>query len=438
MMGGMGLGGMGYGGMGGGGMGYGGMGGGGMGYGGMGGGGMGYGGMGGGGMGYGGMGGGGMGYGGMGYGGMNYGGMPYANAAAQQGVTATGGVTTAPTTAGTTTTGTTAAGDLTGSYLGSPLGFAMNYHPRIIPNPFDNTLLIQGTPQEWEEIKQLIEQIDIPPRQVLIEAKVYEVELTGVFSQGVQSFLQARSANGTATNTSSTGTSSTASRFFQGTNSVANGLTLTAGLLVGHSRELLGILTANETTTKVKVISAPSVIATDSIPASINVGQDVPTLASQAVSGAQVGGTSLFANTISNRSTGVGLNIMARVNSSGIVTMVINQQVSSPQAPAANASIQSPSFQQRTVQTQVTVQDGDTVSIGGIIEETDTSSSGGVPYLHRIPILGGAFGGKNSNKARTELVVFLTPRVIYDTNEMVEASDELKGKLKRLQRMIKE
>jgi general secretion pathway protein D len=82
--------------------------------------------------------------------------------------------------------------------------------------------------------------------------------------------------------------------------------------------------------------------------------------------------------------------------------------------------------------------DGDTVSIGKHLEESDTQGSSGLPFLHRIPWLGAAFGTKTSSKARTELVVFLTPRVIYDTNEMVEASDELKSSLKRLQRMIKE
>jgi general secretion pathway protein D len=379
--------------------------------------------------GYGGGYGGGMGgYGGYGGGyGMNYSGMGFGQP------TPAVAATTTATPGGTATVATTATGDLTGSYLGAGMGmgYGMNIHPRIIPNPFDNTLLIQATPAEWEQISQLVEKIDISPRQVLIQAKVYEVELTGVFSLGVQSFLQKRSANGTAT-----GTGGTASRFFSGLNN-AGGTLLTAGTLVGSSRELLALLQAQESTTKVKVISAPSVIATDSIPASINVGQDVPTLSSQAVTGAQVGGTSLFANTISNRSTGVGLNIMARVNASGIVTMVINQQVSSPQPPSSTG-IQSPSFQQRTVQTQVTVQDGDTVSIGGIIEESDTSSSAGLPFLHRRPILGAAFGNKSSTKSRTELIVFLTPRVIYDTNEMVEASDELKSSLKRLQKMIKE
>jgi general secretion pathway protein D len=209
-------------------------------------------------------------------------------------------------------------------------------------------------------------------------------------------------------------------------------------MLVGESRELLGILTAQETQGKTRLISAPSVIATDSIPASINVGQEVPTLASQAVTGAQQAGTSLFANTIQNRNSGVTLGVVAMVNPSGIVTLEINQEVSAPVAPAADASIQSPSFSTRNVQTQVTVQDGDTIAIGGIIQESDTWSTSGVPLLHRIPVVGLAFGSKTTSKERTELVIFMTPRVIYDTNQVIEATDELKSKFKRLGNLIRE
>jgi len=332
-----------------------------------------------------------------------------------------------------TATGTgaaTAGGDLTGSYMGMTGygSYGAGMHPRIIPNPFDNTLLIQGTPQEWEQISSLVEQIDIPPRQVLIEAKVYEVDLTGTWSAGVESVLKLRDNSnrtflGTLTSDAKSGNPA---------------LNLTAGLLVGHARELLAFLNTSEATSHAKVISAPSVIATDSIPASINVGQDVPTLASQAVTSAQVGGTSLFANTIQNRSTGVGLNILARVNSSGIVTLVINQDVSAPIPPPAGVTVNSTSFSKRNVSTQVTVQDGDTISIGGIIQESETQTSAGIPFLHRIPVLGLAFGSKTGTRARTELLVFLTPRVIYDTNQIAEASDELKAKLKSLRKLIKE
>ncbi len=144
-------------------------------------------------------------------------------------------------------------------------------------------------------------------------------------------------------------------------------------------------------------MSAPSVIATDSIPASITVGDSVPTLSSVAASNVQQNGNSLFTNTIQNTSTGIGLTIMARINPSGVVTMVINQNVTAPTA-TTTSTIDSPSFSQRNVSTQVTVEDGDTVAIGGIIEETNTESSSGIPFLHRLPYVGAAFGAKSTSK----------------------------------------
>jgi general secretion pathway protein D len=267
-----------------------------------------------------------------------------------------------------------------------------------------------------------LRQLDIAPRQVLIDAKIYEVELTGAFAAGVSAFLEQKD---------------TGSRVLNATSSVA-GLTLSTGALVLRSHELLAAVTATENKTHTRVLSAPSIVATDSIAASLNVGEDVPVLTSQAVTGVQQSGSSLFSNTVSNRSSGVTLNILARVNSSGIVTMIINQNVSSPQAPSAGSAIQSPSFQNRSFQTQLTVEDGDTVAIGGIIQESNLQSSAGVPILHRLPLVGAAFGSKSISKNRTELVVFLTPRVIYDANQMLEATDEIRSGMKRIQRMSKD
>ncbi|MCC6343374.1 MAG: type II secretion system secretin GspD [Bryobacterales bacterium] len=424
---GMGMGGMGYGGFGG--MGYGGMGYGGMGYGGMGYGGMGYGGMGYGGMGYGGMGYGGMGYGGMGYGGMGYGGMGYGMPSyGGGGVLPQSASTAVPlTTPAATSTPPPAGADLTGSYLGGAAPGAQNANiPRVVPNPFDNTLLIQAKPAEYDQILRLLEKLDVPPRQVLIEARIYEVQLTGDFASGVQAFLQNRSA-GRENNKG----------IIQAT---MNGLTTTlqTAHLVGQTKELLTFLSAQESTGRAKTISAPSVIATDSIPALVNVGEEVPTLSATTPSGIQTGGNSVFANSITNRNAGVTLQILARVIPSGIVTLMINQEVSSAVPPQASASIQSPSFSKRNVNTQVTVQDGDTVAIAGIIQETNSEGSSGIPGLHRLPIIGAAFGNRTYKKARTELIVFMTPRVIYDTNELTEASEELKGRLRRVQRLIKE
>jgi general secretion pathway protein D len=331
----------------------------------------------------------------------------------------------APTTGAAGTAGGAATADQTGQYLTGGAG-GFQRIPRVIPNPIDNTLLIQATSQEYQQILKLLREVDIPPRQVLIDARIYEVSLTGAFSSGVAAFLQKRGAGGAQ----NPGRDLLAS---------LNGgaVNLSAGMLVGQSRELLGFLQLQENESRARVISAPSVIATDSLPASINVGLEVPTLASQAVTGVQQGGSSLFANTIQNRSTGVTLNITARVNPSGIVTLMINQDVSAPQAPPVG-SIQSPSFSRRSINTQVTLQDGDTIAIGGIINESNSMSTAGIPVLHRLPIVGSAFGGRSYSRERTELIIFMTPRVIYDTNMIVEASDEIRSRLRMLNKYVKE
>jgi general secretion pathway protein D len=208
-------------------------------------------------------------------------------------------------------------------------------------------------------------------------------------------------------------------------------------MLVGKSRQLLGTVSLMESESKAKVLSAPAVIATDSIPASISVGTTVPTLSSSTASGI----TGSVTTGVSNTSTGIGLNITARVTPSGIVTMIINQNISDPEATnstTSGSSIASPSFATKSISTQVTVQDGDTIAIGGQIQESTTSALAGIPLLDRIPIVGALFGSRSYTKERTELIMFLTPHVIFDSNQMVDATDELRDKIKLLRKDVKE
>ncbi|MGD0001719.1 MAG: hypothetical protein ABSE21_16610, partial [Bryobacteraceae bacterium] len=328
--------------------------------------------------------------------------------------------------------------DMTGNYLGMEgygglMPGSTQFGPRITPNISDNSLLILATPEQYESVEKLLHQLDVPPRQVLIEAQILEVTLTGQFSSGIQAWLQQVGATNPGTVPGST---SSAARALIGAFDGAT-TTLSAGALVGQSRQLFGLLTAQEGSGRTKVVSTPRLIATDSIPAFINVGDTVPTLSSQAVTGAQSSGSSLFANTIQNVSTGTTLNITARVNPSGVVTLLIDQEVSAPIASSSNG-IQSPSFSQRTVKTQVTVEDGDMIAIGGIISESKTDSSSGIPFLYKIPFIGAAFGNKSVTTSRTEMVIFLTPHVIYDTTGLAEASDDLVRGMKRVQKLVRE
>jgi general secretion pathway protein D len=298
----------------------------------------------------------------------------------------------------------------------------------------NNTLLIQATQQEYEGIEQLIRELDVPPRQVLIEAKIYSIDLTHTFSSDVSAALQ--SLSGTTASSGPSAITTTAASLLGGLAAapVTGGVSLSAATLVGKSRALSGIVSLMETEGNSKIISSPSVIATDSIAASINVGSTVPTQSSSTVS--SLGSVTTG---VSNVSTGIGLNIVARVTPSGIVTMVISQNVSTPGATTPQSSgsnINSPSFATQSVSTQVTVQDGDTIAIGGQIQETTSSAVSGIPVLDRIPYIGGLFGSKSYSKERTELIIFITPHVIFDSNQLVDASDELEGQIKGLRKDI--
>ena len=202
---------------------------------------------------------------------------------------------------------------------------------------------------------------------------------------------------------------------------------------MGKSRELLATLSLTENRGRSHILSEPSLIATDSIPATITVGSQVPvTTGSTTI---PTGGGTTVQQSISSQNTGITMQVNARVNPSGVVTLIINQQVSTP---AAGASTLTPTFNQQIVQTQITMQDGDTVAIGGLIGETTTTGVTGIPLLDRIPYIGGIFGQKTYSHDRTELIIFMTPHVIYDESGLIEASNELRDRVKKMKKVIKE
>jgi general secretion pathway protein D len=290
---------------------------------------------------------------------------------------------------------------------------------RVVANPLDNALLIQAAPEQYQGILRILKDLDIPPRQILLEAKIYSVDLTGSFAGGVSAQFQrvGGSDRGLLGALSSVGGVATT--------------TLQFGALVGKSKELLAFLNLSENTARTRILSEPSLIATDSIPATLNVGTQVPV---QTSSSTTVAGSSTVTNSISSRDTGVTLQVNARVNPSGVVTLVINQEVSSP---GAGPNALTPSFNQQVVQTQVTVQDGDTIAIGGLISDSATNNSQGIPYLSRLPGIGLLFGNKSTSHNRNELIIFMTPHVILDESDLIEASNELRDRVKKLQKYVK-
>ena len=295
---------------------------------------------------------------------------------------------------------------------------------RIVADPQNNALILQCSPQDFELIQETIRELDRVPRQVLINVKIYEVVLTDELSLGVSAFLQDRNRPTVPS------PSATTASF-----GVAAGLSLATRALMGDTRELVAFLNAAETRSRSRVLSAPTVIASDNVVANIQVGSSIPTLSSQGLIPGGTGGGSLFSNTINHRNTGVILSVTPRINAGGWVTLAVRQEVSSP-GPPPTAGIQSPTINIRSVETQVTVRNGQTIAIGGIISETKGKSRKRVPLLGSIPGLGLLFGTTSRTSERTELIALITPQVIEDIEQAADLTEELKSTLKGLKKEL--
>jgi general secretion pathway protein D len=296
---------------------------------------------------------------------------------------------------------------------------------RIVPDPVNNSLIIVSTPAQFADVAKTLNEIDVLPRQVLIEARVYEVDLTGALTFGLEYALQQRGAGTTPLQ-------------FLGDYGVTTSNTLTGatGMVVG-TRQLMGFLTANENRQNVKILSAPSVLATDNTEAQIQVGEQVPVLTSTgAASGVQVGGSTTFLNTIQNVDTGIILRIKPRITSTDLVSLEISQDVTAV-VPAGSTGIQSPSFSKRSIKTHAVVKDGEMISLGGLISYNINNTTNRIPLLGDIPILGALFGSTSHNVQKTEMFVLLSPRIIKTNQDAVDASKELRDKLKELRLIFK-
>jgi general secretion pathway protein D len=319
-----------------------------------------------------------------------------------------------------------------GQGTGTPLGSAV----RIITDPISNSVIVQGTAQEYAEIARTLDKLDIVPRQVMIEARVYEVDLTGDLSFGLEYALEKR---GTAAANSS-GATPTGLQFSGGNNSSAGAgtLSLSAGGVIGYTRELMSFLTASENRLRVRTISAPTLLTTDSATARIQVGQSVPVLTGQGLTlGGTVAGNSLFTSTVNNVDTGIILSVTPRITSTGLVSLAINQEISNEVPPATGSYIQSPSFTKRSVATQAVAQDGQTIALGGLISYNYSKTTTRIPLLGDIPWLGTLFGSTSYNTSETELIVLLTPHIISTLPGATAATRELEDKLKDLRREFK-
>jgi general secretion pathway protein D len=285
---------------------------------------------------------------------------------------------------------------------------------RIIANRRNNALLIYATPSEYAVIEGMLRKIDIIPLQVLIEATIAQVELNDSLEYGTQFFFKADHVANTLGPLS--GLPPLGSLTFPST--------LPFFTLSKSPNFALSALAA---VTKVKVLSAPQVMVLDNEPARIQVGQQVPVLTGTATSTLAAGAP--VVNSVDYHSTGVIMQVTPRVNSGGLVSLDIAQEVSDVAGPAANTVQGSPTFDDQTFRTRVAVQDGQTVGMAGLIRDNASNGNSGIPFLKDIPILGTLVSTQSNSRARTELLVLITPHVVHDQRDARALTEDLRSQL---------
>jgi len=277
---------------------------------------------------------------------------------------------------------------------------------RIIPNNRNNALVIYATPSEYAMIHGMLLKIDIIPLQVLIEATIAEVTLNDNLQYGTQFFLKSGKFAATLGSTPATPTT-------------FSGFALTYAPYA--------ILKALADVTQVRVLSAPRLLVLDNEPAHLQVGQSVPVLTGTATSTLAAGAP--VVNSIDYHATGVIMQVTPRVNSDGLITLDIAQEVSDVAPAATNTATGSPTFDDRIVRTRLAVQDGQTIGVAGLIKDTVSEENSGIPFLKDIPFISTLASSQNNMRTRTELLMMITPHVVNDQRSARALTEDMRNQL---------
>ncbi len=293
---------------------------------------------------------------------------------------------------------------------------------RIIPNPQNNAILVYSTQREQETVEAMLRKMDILPLQVRIDATIAEVTLNDQLQYGTQFFFKSGGINGVLSNASQ-------SPIATNLTSTVLGTTL-PGFIIGGTG-LAGAplaISALQAVTTVHVLSSPELLVLDNQPARLQVGSLVPYLTSSSQS-SLVPNASIV-NQVNYQPTGVIMQVTPRVNSGGLVTLDIYQEVSQVDTTVPQQSgISSPTFTERNVTSRIVVQDGQTVGLAGLISDSSARGNSGIPWLKDIPLLGLLAGTQTNTRARTELLVLITPHVVHDQRDARALTEDLREQL---------
>ncbi|MGD2133648.1 MAG: secretin N-terminal domain-containing protein [Maricaulaceae bacterium] len=290
----------------------------------------------------------------------------------------------------------------------------------IVADPDQNAVIARGEDAQIAEVRVLLEALDRPRAQVLIEATIVEVTLNDELRYGVNwAGVEDERIRAIFTDAPN---GAVAARF--------------PGFSVSYvNTDIEAALSLLASVTEIEVVSRPSVIALHNELAELQIGDQVPIVTQSAVS--VVNPDAPIVNQTTYRDTGVILSVIPRVRAGGTVEIEILQEVSDV-ARTTSSGIDSPTITQRRIASTLLVPSGEAVALGGLISTSRATGETGVPVLRRAPVVGQLFRTNSDLSERTELIVFLTPRVLADPRQAVDATTQMRAAMRRLEALLAE
>jgi general secretion pathway protein D len=295
--------------------------------------------------------------------------------------------------------------------------YSLGDDTRIVADDVNNSLIIYATSSEYRKIEGALKRLDVMPSQILIEASIIEVRLTGSLQYGLEWYFDNELKSGWSGQ-------GNVGLGVDGEGNVDAALPDFGYVFSNSIGQIQGVLTALAGKDLIKVLSTPSIMVLDNQSASIQVGDSTPVLSS--TTNGEYGST----QNISYRDTGVQLDVTPSVNAGGLVTMELQQSVTDV---GSGGTSNTPTFFQRNINSKVAVRSGESVVLGGLISDSKNSKREGLPFFSDLPVIGWLFGGTTIEDERQELLVIITPHVMKSDKDIQDVTKDMRNRMKGLE-----
>ncbi len=298
---------------------------------------------------------------------------------------------------------------------------------RVFADGVLNRLVIRCTPRTYASVKALLDKLDVVPAQVLLQILMVEVTLTestqfGLEFSGTASKGNTKMLFGTNYSNNSSG-GNTLSPFVtdaNGNTTIRTGSNRQDGFTMGigdskNPQTQFGYIRAQAGNGQVKVISSPQLLVSSHTEAKIQVGQDVPIITGSVTNSSSNGNAT---ETYEYQATGVELTVTPYVTSTDLISLDILQSMSQATANTLSPQIPSPIITKRQIETSMTIANGQTMVLGGLIQERSNDVLDSLPIINKIPFLKRLLGSTNASVERTEVLVLITGYIVNEHSEI--------------------